>query len=482
MSEEAILHGLPVGYIEIGIMTNTKNFWFLFALAALSFLPTLNFYYVGEEAIFPITSLEMWQRGAWLKQYLYGTDVQHNPLFNWLIMPLSALAGWKHLLIITRLLTICATISTGLVLAWLARHLFHDKTFAAFAALLYICMADVLLYRGWLGYVDPLFALFIFSALSALWIATQEQRISLLVAAGILLTCAFLSKAFTAYLFYGAALFVLLLNPTQRAFLLRWPALFLHAATLSAPFIWLALIPAGHEQGGRMFAEILYKLEFPEFGAYISRLFIFPIETLIRLSPVTLLAAYFYLRKQNVAGSASDQRLLRTACWIALLNFLPYWLSPQGGSRYLLPLYPMLALIAARMIWQSGETALALSRKWIIGALLLKLVLALIIFPYYQNHYRGKNYAEAAADIVNQVRGYPLFVTDVSAPGLSVAAYINQLRFPENALQWPPEEWHSGYVLAHTADAALGKEYKNYKLGRDEIFLLCRGEACRKLE
>lgn len=460
--------------------TPAKTFWWLFALAALSFLPALNFYYVGEEAIFPITSLEMWQHGTWLKQYLYGMDVQHNPLFNWLIMLFSALAGWEHVLIVTRALTICATLSTGLLLAWLAQHLFRDKTFAAFAAVAYITMADMLLYHGWLGYADPLFAMFIFAAISALWIGALERRTGLLLAAGALLTCAFLSKALTAYVFYGAALFVLLFDARQRAFLLHWPALLIHAVTFAVPLVWFALIPGGHTQGGRMFAEILYKLAFPEMGAYLTRLVMYPVEIFIWLSPITLLAVYFWLRKRNREDEEEGQQLFKVACWITLLNFLPYWLSPQGGMRYLLPIYPLLALVAARIVWQSGEAAIATGRKWMIVALALKFIVALAVFPYYQDHYRGKNYDDAAADILIQTNGYPLYSADASASGLSVTAYLDQRRYPATAVQWPPAQWQSGYVLARTADAALGGVHRKYQLGGDELYLLCRGEACRK--
>jgi 4-amino-4-deoxy-L-arabinose transferase-like glycosyltransferase len=458
----------------------TKNFWWLFALATLSFLPALFFYYVGEEAIFPISSLEMWQHGTWLKQYMYGGDMQHNPLFNWLIIPFSALAGWDHMLVITRALTICATLLTGLLVAWLAQRLFRDKSFAAFAALAYMTMADMLLYHGWLIYVDPLFAMFIFAAISTLWIGTLDQRPGLLVAAGILLTCAFLSKAFTAYIFYGTALFVLLFDARQRAFLLGWPALLIHAATFAAPLGWFALIPGGHSQSGRMFAEILQKLGLLEMGAYLTRLAMYPLEIFSWLSPITLLALYFWLRKRNRSEEGEYQRMFKTACWIALLEFLPYWFSPQGGMRYLLPIYPLLALVAARVVWQSGEAALVTACKWIIGVLVLKFIVALVIFPYYQSHYRGKNYDDAAADIMMLTQGYPLYSDNSSAAGLSVTAYLDQRRFPATAIPWPPAQWQSGYVLALGPDATLGGVYKKYQLGGDELYLLCRGEACAK--
>lgn len=458
---------------------NEKRYWLLFAIAALSFLPTLFFYYVGEEGIFPMVSQEMWERGSWLKQYLYGGDLQHNPLFNWLIMPLSALFGWEHVLTVTRVLAVSSTLITALTLAWMAGHLFQDKTFGIFAALGYLTMADVLLYHGWLSYVDPNYAMFIFVAIATLWVGVREQRITLLVLSGVLLTCAFLSKALTAYIFYGGVLFVLLFNAQQRRFLLHWRTLPVLLLTYAGPLIWYASIPDGMAQGRRMFDELTYKFVKPTFFEYVMRLVSFPIEVLTWLAPLTLLALYLWLRKRNQKETtAIHQLLFISACWMFLLNFLPYWISPRGGMRYLMPLYPLLALVAARIIWQSGEAALTLARKWIVAALVLKFAVALVIFPYYQSHYRGQNYDEAAVDILALTQGQPLYTTNSSAPGLSVTAYLNKRRIPAPVLQYPPAKWSSGFVVALTSDEALGKVYKKYRLGGDDLYLLCRGNAC----
>lgn len=455
-----------------------QRYWLLFALAALSFLPTLRFYYVGEEAIFPIISHEMWQSGTWLKQYLFGVDQMHNPLFNWLIMPFSALAGWEHVLTVTRILAIAATLLTALTLAWLAQRLFRDRIFAAFAALAYLTMADVLLYHGWLGYVDPLFAMFIFAAISTLWVGVHEQRVGLVAMAGILLTCAFLSKALTAYIFFGTAVFVLLFNARQRSFLLRWPVLLILTATFIAPKIWYGFIPSGHSQGNRMFAEILYKMDFQGVSDYLLRLVAYPVEILVWLSPVAGLALYFVLRKRGWKGAGEEHRLFMVACWMLLLCFLPYWLSPKGGMRYLMPIFPLLGLMCARIIWLSGEAARATTRKWIVGAIIFKLVVALAIFPYYQHVYRGENYALAARDILQRTQGHPLYITDSSSAGLSIGGYINIARPDQAAIVAPPPDWKDGFVVALVADAELGQVSQRYQLAAEERFLLCRGSAC----
>jgi len=456
-----------------------KRYWLLFAVAAISFLPAIGFYYVGEEAIFPIVSQEMWERGVWLKQYLYGSDLRHNPLFNWLIIPFSILAGWEHVLPVTRTLTVSATLATALTLWWMTRRLFGDRTFAVFAAVGYLTMADLLLYHGWLSYVDPIYATFIFAAIATLWIGVRERCISLVALSGLLLTCAFLAKALTAYIFYGGALFVLLFAKEQRAFLLNWRTLAVLALTFSGPLIWYASIPDGIAQGWRMYGELTDKFEHPGISAYATRLVSFPAEILFWLGPLTLLALYFRLRgRYRPEPSTNDRLLFFSAMAMILVNFLPYWISPRGGMRYLIPLYPLVALVATRIVWQSGEAARLLTGKWIVGALALKFAVVLAIFPYYQSQYRGQNYDETAADIFVLTQGQPLYSANSSAAGLSVTAYLNKRRLPAPALQFPPTNWQSGFVVTLTADERQGKVFRKYRLGRDDLYLLCRGQAC----
>lgn len=449
----------------------------LLIAAALSFLPMLNLYYVGEEAIFPITSMEMAQHGVWLKQYLYGSDVQHNPLFNWLIIPLANLAGWQHVLLVARGLTVAATLATAAVLAWLTWRLFRDRRFAAFAALVHLTFADVLMYRGWLAYVDPLFALFVFAAIALLWVACAESRPALLWVAAIALTCALLSKAFTAYVFYGAAFAVLFWDRDYRRLLLGLPSLAAHAAMLAAPLLWFAAIPSGHSQSGRMFDEILAKLAFPDIGDYLAKLLLYPLEVWSGLLPAGALVAYFALRRR-IAPGEGDHRHFRTALLIGALNFLPYWLAPYSGVRYLIPIYPLFALVAAWLIWQAGDAAVRTTRRWLAATIAFSFALGLFIFPYYQHKFRGENYALAAADIISLTQGRPLYVTDSTSAGLNVTAYVNQLRHPQQALQFPSDKLADGFIIARTPASPPDRIVREYRLGGDMLYLLCRGTAC----
>lgn len=453
-----------------------RAWWLLFAFAAASFLPTLGFYYVGEEAIFPKSALEMWYHNEPIRRLLFGGDLQHNPLFTWLIIPLSMLFGWDAMLVVTRAITVAATVLSGVVVAGLAQALYGNRTFSALAAVVYLTLSDLFFYRGWLAYVDPLFGFLVFSAIAALWLACERRHAGWLLLALLALSAAFLAKALTAYVFYASAGLVLLLRGHSR-FLLSLPSLLLHVAALLFPLVWFRYFMASSGQGTRMFSEIVAKLAPENFAAYLLKLLAYPLETALCLAPAGLVALWLLMRRRGLPAGAKDAHL-GTAVWILLLAYLPYWLAPHSHVRYLVPLYPLAGLVIARVLWLGGEATLATMRKWVIGLIAVKLLVVLIAFPLYQQHYRGANYAETARAIIARTAGHPLYTTNVSASGLSVAAYIDTARLPQQPLGFPPLDWQQGYALAYEPDEKIGRIAAQYRLGGNDLYLLCRGVAC----
>lgn len=461
-----------------GSESRVGRLWLAVAIAAASFLPALFFHYVGEEAIFPISSLEMWQRGDWVRQTLYGSHVQHTPLFNWLIISVASAVGWEHVLVVARAITVAATCLTGLVVAGLAQVLRANRGLAAFSALAYLTLADVFFYRGWLAYVDPLFALFTASAVAALWIACHRRQAGWLWAAAAALTLALLSKALTAYVFYGlAALVLFAADRGYRAFLLSPASWLAHAVALALPLAWFDLVPGAGGQSSRLLGDILEKLAPQGLAAYAAKLVIFPAETVLRLAPVPLIAVYYLWRMRGTPGGGAG-REPRTALWIAAVNFLPYWIAPQSAIRYLMPLYPFVALAAAWIVWNAGEAAVRVTVRWLAAAVILKLAVVLGAFPYYQSHYRGENHWLAARDIHGRTAGHPLYTRDDSATGLSVSAHLDVMRLPRAALTFPPAAWNDAFLISPAPDPKQGSVVRHYRLGRNDLYLLCRGAAC----
>jgi 4-amino-4-deoxy-L-arabinose transferase-like glycosyltransferase len=464
--------------MELDRHRNAVVFWALFAAAAASLLTTLGLPYVGEEGVYTITSMEMWANRQFFVTTLYGTNYGRPPLINWLIIPLANLLGWNSVLTASRLVTAGATVATGLVLAWLALQLTRDRAFAAFCAAAYMS-GDVLFYRGWLAYSDSLFTLGVFSAIACAWVAAVTRRTGLLWIGIIALTGGVLAKTQTAYLFYGVALAVLAFDRERRSFLLSPGSLLAHAAALGLFLAWHLYLTAGL-QASATTIDILLKFSTVGLADYLNQLWSFPVETFLRFLPASALAAYFWFRLRREAARASPTEIelpLVTLAAILVLNYLPYWLGPKTHIRYVMPLYPLATLFFAYVIWIAGAQRVRIATWWLVGAVVLKYVLALWAFPAYQEKYRG-HYAVVAAAIETRTAGFPLYATDTSATGLSVVAHLDQKRMPRSTIAWPPEHWNNGFVLSYTPDPSLGQVTQRYQLGGNEIFLLCRGPAC----
>ena len=462
---------------DIAASALIRRLWILYALGAVAFIPAIGFRFVGEEAIFPLVSLEMWFYEEWIRQLLFGHDLQHNPLFNWIIIGICHVVGWEHMLPVVRVVTIGATLSSGLVLAWLVRRVTGDTVFAAFVALVFLMLADPVLYRGWLSYVDPLFGLLTFSSVALLWVACHERRLLLLGFAVLALTAAFLAKAFTAYVFYGTAALVLLAWDREfRRFLLSPGSIAIHAAGTVALALWVGVIPATQGQGTRMFKEILDKLAPEAMSAYLAKLIMYPLETVVRLAPASLLAGYCYYRYRDHLKPLGST--FRIALLIAVLSYLPYWLAPQSHTRYLVPIYPLAALVLAHLLWSARPGSITLTVRWFYGLLVLKLILFIGVFPYYQKVYRGENYEQTAQLILGRAAGHPLYTKNVSASGLNVKAYIDIKRLPQQPLAFPPAQWDSGFVITYEPDPSIGQLAERYRLAGNDLYLLCRGAAC----
>jgi hypothetical protein len=218
-----------------------------------------------------------------------------------------------------------------------------------------------------------------------------------------------------------------------------------------------------------MTGEILDKLVPLGIQAYIEKLIAFPLETLLRLAPVSLLVLWSARRNNVFKGLLADQPV-RTALAIAAIVFIPFWLAPQSHFRYIVPVLPLIALVLAVAVFKLGDASVRTTMRWLWGAA--------VIFPIYQHRVRGENYALTAREVLRRTAGFALYSNDVSAAGLSVTAYMNIQRLPQRALTFAPLQWDNGFAISNVADETLGKINAQYPLGGDTLYLHCRGVAC----
>jgi 4-amino-4-deoxy-L-arabinose transferase-like glycosyltransferase len=461
---------------------STRTMWTIFWIAAGSFVPLLFLQYVGEEGFYPIVAQEMWAKQDFIVATLYGENFGRAALFSWLILLVTGIIGKAQILIAARLIAVSSTLLIGLTLAWLVRKLFADRLLAALAAAVFLS-GDVLLYRGWLAYADPLFSLCTFGAMACLWVATQERRRGLLVLAAFALAASFLAKVFTGYAFYGALGLVLLWRHPNRGFLLTPSSIAIHLAAVAFPLIWNYAI-ARDSIFGPMVAGTLFQIKstnVPNAASYAMLFVRYPFRTIWYLFPTSAIVIYC-LAWRKIPSAALRENSMLIAVFTVALNLVPYWLSPMSGTRYLMPIYPLFALIMAYVVLNSGKAIVELSARALIVTAGIAYVAAFLGFPLYEHYIRG-SYDRAAQAIIARAGRFPIFANDFTSAGLSIVADLNTRRAPEPPVTTPPAGFASGFVLTAEPDAKIGRVAITFTLGRESNgtrtrYLLCRGDAC----
>ena len=464
---------------------SAKNIWLLFWIAAISFVFTLNLSHVGEEGVYTISSFEMWYDQHYLYPLLYGSNYGRPPFLNWMIILLTKVVGWEHMLLASRLIAAASTVGIGLVLAWLTQNIFCDKKLAAFSALAYLT-TDALFYHGWLAYSDPLFSFCVFVAIACLIVACERQSFFLLFVAMVALVAAFLTKALTAYVFYISAV-VLLLFSNRRKFLLHPVSVVLHLAVLGVPWFWSVF--TNNANGGGLLRDIWYwgwqAGQNTRAINYFIQLFTFPSEIFVKLFPVSVVALYYCWRSYS-GPRDEDKNILRFLMLFVVINFFPYWIGAKHATRYILPLYPFVALWGSYIIWRVGIGAMRVTIIWFIAAIVIKYLSVFFWWPYYQTDYRG-SYVQTAQDIVLKIGNYPLYTYDPGATEHSVFDNVNVLRYPLSPTKrvgLRPAKENNYFILGTDKDLDLGAIAKEYTLGKQQkkLYLFCYGKECKKIK
>ena len=248
---------------------------------------------------------------------------------------------------------------------------------------------------------------------------------------------------------------------------------------IAFPIAWTTYL--SDEGNGNLFTVFIhasYLFDVPSWTEYLIQTFMgFPIEMICRMLPVSLLAilaGYQMLKRPSQLPKLHSTFTI--ACWVVLINLLPYWVAPKVHPRYILPLYPFIAFMMAYLVWQMGGDSLKLAMRLLWLGLIIKFVVALAWFPYDQTVRKGDALA-VANDILLRTKDHPLYVKDSTSTGLRVVAEINRLRSARPPLLYPPRLFN-GFVINQSYIPSDGQLIQMYQLGTDKLYLQCLGDDC----
>ncbi|MFN4320284.1 MAG: glycosyl transferase, partial [Aquificaceae bacterium] len=174
-------------------------------------------------------------------------------------------------------------------------------------------------------------------------------------------------------------------------------SLLIYLITLTIPLLFFLQVPEPFA-----YLKTLWIESFSRVGGDFSRLehmIKYPLINFKDLLPwsLLLLVALYFLRKNLVLPSE-----IKLLLYLFFVNYLPYWISKSAG-RYILPLYPLLAVIFSFYIHKAMDHPFV--KRLFFGLLTLVIFLrflyGFLFFPHAENMETSRK--KIAMDIFNLV-------------------------------------------------------------------------------
>ncbi len=439
-----------------------KVFILFILLSFLSHLPNLNLYeFRNEESLRTIVAYEMYHTGKYGEPTVLGEPYFNKPtLFNWLIVLYSYFIPWSEMT--ARAVSLTFLVLTALLLLWSSHHITKDKHVSLLATLIFLTFGNVLFFYGYLAEIDITFSFFLFSVFVLLWLWFEKGEAHYLIFSGLLSGMAFLLKGFPSYVFYVITLLTLSMLGRRFKEIFSRKAFLSYALALFIPTLWLFTTANPHRYLTTLFLESFSRVSNEE--AFYLR----PIKLILLTLKDTLPTSLFLLTSLLIAFKNKSMKMpksLSVVTVVLLANFTPYFLSNSAG-RYVLPLYPFLALVSAHFI-NSYEKVKKSFLIILLITILLRIAFGLLFFPYYTE--RETSRKRIAMDIIKTV--------DLSKPiacncfsELSICLYLGLAKGePLRKLDLIPK---AEYVIECSPNRLEGF-IKRYSLNKDyEVYLL----------
>lgn len=444
----------------------------LCVIAALSLYVGLLFPYRGEEGVYTASSFEMLHNHNYLQTYFMGALYGRPPLYNWLILAVAKVIGYKHMLLAARFVTCTVTIASSAVLYGFAKSVTRETVFSLLAVLCFLS-GDLLFRRSWIAYADPTFSFFVFSAMACLWVSYQRNQYGWLLLAVPLLTAAFLTKALTCYVFYAITVLVLMVWQRRWRYFFHPISLLAHITMLLFPILWMLWMHRDqhdHRLLGDLFSHYVQQpfLWSHYFRDVIEKPFVY----ILRFAPISLLAVYCLIKRKSQSLVGRDAQWVKPMVWVVILNIMPYWLAPNTNQiRYLLPLFPLISLLIAFVLMRSNKRVQQLSIVVLAVCVLLKLTVSPWGLPWFEH--MNNRYSVLTQEILDKTQQYPLYATDSDG----FIAMFDAARYPGapvvQSVGQDNDYFKLGYLERHH-DPIL----HTYQVGRRRVTIFCHGAAC----
>ncbi len=345
----------------------------------------------GEEANRVLTAYEMVKSGDFFNLTHLGEPYYEKPpLFMWVVVLFSKLFGWSQES--ARLISVLSSFLTALLVYFFGKAIFGKKEYALTGALILLTFGDLALFYGYWAEIDA-FHMFLYflSAVGGFFLLKKGKTTLAFAWAGLLTALLFLTKGIPAFYHVPLTFLVLLIyfNLWREIFTLK--TLYGLFSLLFPLGVWYLNLKHPKVYLIHLWWESFSRTPVAEKGGFLKHLLVYPLLNFRQLLPHSL---YMFLsgfwKKFDLSG---ETKLLLT---LTVLNYLPYLISPGGKGRYILIIFPYLALLFAKSL--KGFLERVPSKGWFLGTYTLLGVLFLIAVAFgwkngwFFNLYGWKNF------------------------------------------------------------------------------------------
>lgn len=264
------------------------------------------------------------------------------PIYNWLLIAAYQAFGVTEFAV--RFWSALSLISMGLMILEMGRQ--HvSLRFGWYAALLFVCSADLYLYFSWLGEIDVFYSFITLAAFFAFFHFLEKEKIFLafflpygLYAIGAL------TKGFPSLVFMGLTTLAWLMYKRRLMLLFSWQHIVSGVAFVGILVLYFWTYSQYNDLENYFLAMWSQSSERTpieyDIVAVLRKLVSFPLLIAKDIMPATLLLPFVFHKRSRQNLFKNPFVAFCLVIWLA--NIWIYWISPGTRSRYLYMLHPPL--------------------------------------------------------------------------------------------------------------------------------------------
>jgi 4-amino-4-deoxy-L-arabinose transferase-like glycosyltransferase len=326
-----------------------KSWKFLLPLSVLlliTYLYGIHYFPLrGEEANRILTAYEMVKSGDFFNLTHLGEPYYAKPpLFMWIVVLFSSVLGWSQEA--ARLISVAASFLTAYLVYLFGKSLYKDKKLALTGALILLTFGDLALFYGFLAEIDA-FHMFIYflSAVGGFFLLKKGKVASAFIWMGLLTALVFLTKGLPA--FYHVPLtfliFLVYFGLWKEVFSLK--TVYGLISLLIPLGVWYLNLKHPKVYLIHLWYESFSRTPVAEKNRFFKHLLSYPLLNFRQMLPNSL---YVFLTKFWKKFELSKENKLLLA--LIGFNYLPYFISPGARGRYILIIFPFIALFFAKFL------------------------------------------------------------------------------------------------------------------------------------